>query len=158
VRVCWRWSFSYSRACLPESNHHQGELIMKIYEELASLAPAMKSAGIAQAGAIESNGLVFFSGLTAFDIRTGALSSGPFAADAMQTMEVVRAVLGDIGLSLDNVIKVNAYLRDPGAFLAWNEIYKKSFKVPRPCRTTVGAPLVVGLIELDIIASRDSRI
>jgi 2-iminobutanoate/2-iminopropanoate deaminase len=126
--------------------------MLRVFETLPSLAPAMKSAGLAHAVAIESNGLIFLSGLTAFDIETGQLGSGPFEADAVQTLDVLKAVLGDLGLSLDNVIKVNAYLQEPTDFAAWNALYKATFATPRPCRTSV-----VGLIELDIVASRESR-
>ena len=64
----------------------------------------------------------------------------------------------EAGLGLDNVIKVNAYLADPvGDFAGWNEVYLEKFAAPYPCRTTVGAQLHVGVIELDVIAAGESR-
>ena len=131
---------------------------MRVHEVLPSLQAAMASAGLAHAAAIEVNGLVFLSGLTAFDMSTGRLGEGPFRADAQQTIAVLRAVLSDIRLNLDNVIKVNAYLKEPGDFSEWNEIYQTAFRAPRPCRTSVGSPLVVGLIELDVVASLEARV
>lgn len=132
--------------------------MLKVFEMLPSLVAPMKNAGLAHAVAIESNGLIFLSGITAFDMQTGVLGSGPFKVDAKQTLEVAKAVLADLQLTLDNVIKVNAYLKEPTDFAQWNELYQAAFKAPRPCRTTIGAPLVVGLVELDIVASRESRI
>ena len=66
-------------------------------------------------------------------------------------------MLADLGLSLDHVIKVNAQPSDVSEFAAWNEVFLDVFDAPYPCRTTVGAALVAGKIEVEIIAATTAR-
>ena len=40
---------------------------------------------------------------------------------------------------------------------AWNEEYLEVFEAPYPCRTTVTAPPVFGLIEVELIAALEPR-
>nr|AFV52126.1 chorismate mutase-like protein [Streptoalloteichus sp. ATCC 53650] len=100
-----------------------------------------------------------FSGLSALDRTTGEAVPGDIAEQARYTLETLAGVLADVGLSLDNVIKLNAYLTVPERdFAQWNAVYLERFRAPYPCRTTVGAHLVSGLIEIDAVASVESRI
>lgn len=131
---------------------------MKIYPSLPAVETATRKFGIKNATAIEANGLVFLSGWTAVDLETGEMFEGPFERHAHMTLDIVARVLTDLGLSLDNVVKVNCYLADPKDFRTWNDVYLARFQEPYPCRTTVGAPLVAGAIEVDIVASRESRL
>jgi len=73
------------------------------------------------------------------------------------TLDNFGLMLGDLGLSLDHVIKVNAQLTDVSEFTLWNDVFLDVFDPPYPCRTTVGAPLVVGDIEIEIIAAATPR-
>ena len=57
----------------------------------------------------------------------------------------------------DHVIKVNAQLSDVSEFSAWNDVFLDVFDAPYPCRTTVGAALVAGKIEVEIIAAATAR-
>ena len=89
--------------------------------------------------------------------ETGELIAGGIREHSRHTLELYRTILTDIGLSLDHVVKVNAYLADPADFAAWNEVYLEIFDAPYPCRTTVTAPPVFGLIEVELIASLEPR-
>ncbi len=131
--------------------------MIRVHATTPSLAAAMERLNIRNAAALQVDGTVFLSGLTAVDVETGQLIEGDIRAHARHTLELYRTILGDIGLSLDHVVKVNAYLADPADFTAWNEEYLQIFDPPYPCRTTVTAPPVFGLIELELIAALEPR-
>ena len=59
------------------------------------------------------------------------------------------------GCTLDDVVKVNAYLVDLGDFPAYNEVYVEFFSQPYPARTSVQAGLPAGvLIEIEAVARK----
>ena len=123
----------------------------------ASSAAALEHFNVKNSPAIQVGDLYFFSGMTAIDLKTFEVSEADLASQARMTLENFRSMLGDLELSLDHVIKVNAQLSDVAEFSAWNEVFLDVFDAPYPCRTTVGAPLVAGKIEVEIIAAAVAR-
>ena len=95
--------------------------------------------------------------MRAIDLTTSELSNANLATQTRMTMENCRLMLGDLRLSLDHVIKVNAKLSDVLEFAAWNDVFLAVFDAPYPCRNTVGAALVAGKIEVEIIAATTAR-
>ena len=69
-------------------------------------------------------------------------------------MENIKAILEEANSSLDNVLKVNAYLRDIGDFAAFNEIYSEYLDTdPPPARTTVEVGFAGDVaFEIDVVA------
>ncbi len=131
--------------------------MIEVHSTTPRLEAAMARYGIRNATAIRVDNLIFFSGMTGLDLETGAVVPGGFEAQARHTLRIFADILADLGLSLDNVVKVTCQLRNIEDFAAWNEIYLDVFDAPYPCRTTTGAPLVVGDIELEIMASIEPR-
>jgi 2-iminobutanoate/2-iminopropanoate deaminase len=85
----------------------------------------------------------------------GNLVVGGIAEQARRTLENVRTCLDAAGCTLDDVVKVNAYLADLGDFPAYNEVYVEFFSNPYPARTSVQAGLPPGvLIEIEAVARR----
>ncbi len=85
----------------------------------------------------------------------GNLVEGGIAEQARRTLENVRTCLDAAGCTLDDVVKVNAYLADLGDFPTYNEVYVEFFSKPYPARTSVQAGLPPGvLIEIEAIARR----
>ena len=85
----------------------------------------------------------------------GNLVEGGIAEQARRTLENVRTCLEAAGCTLDDVVKVNAYLADLGDFPAYNEVYVEFFSKPYPARTSVQAGLPPGvLIEIEAVARR----
>jgi 2-iminobutanoate/2-iminopropanoate deaminase len=77
------------------------------------------------------------------------------AEQARRTLENVRSCVEAAGCTLDDVVKVNAYLADLGDFPAYNEVYVEFFTQPYPARTSVQAGLPPGvLIEIEAIARK----
>ena len=130
---------------------------MTIIHSSPSAAAALEQFDIKNSTAIQVGDLYFFSGMTAIDLSTFEVSQADVATQARITLENFGAMLEDMGLSLDHVIKVNAQLADVTEFPSWNAVFLDVFDAPYPCRTTVGAPLVVGEIEIEIIAASIPR-
>ena len=130
---------------------------MTIVHSSPSVEAAMQHFNVKNATAIQVGDLYFFSGLTAIDLVSLEISLADVRTQARLTLENFDAILDDLNLSLDHVIKVNAQLSDVGEFAAWNEVFLDMFDAPYPCRTTVGAPLVAGDIEIEIVAASSAR-
>lgn len=89
--------------------------------------------------AIVENGLVFVSGQGPLDPKTGDYRKGDITSETKQVFENIKSILEAAGTSMDNVLKVNVYLRDINDFGAMNEVYKTYFTQPFPARTTIQA-------------------
>lgn len=107
---------------------------------------------------VDADGLLFLSGQTPIDNRTGKLVAGDIQAQTKQCFENLRAVIEAAGLTMDDVQKVNVFLTDMNNFASMNEIYKQQFVSPYPARTTIGvASLPLGAsIEIEMIARRNN--
>jgi 2-iminobutanoate/2-iminopropanoate deaminase len=106
--------------------------------------------------AIESGDLIFLSGQTPVDSKTGKLVEGDIVEQTKQCFENLFHVLDAAGLTPDNVQKVNVFLTDMNHFTAMNEVYSQQFSMPYPARTTIGvSSLPLGAqIEIEMIARR----
>ena len=109
--------------------------------------------------AVESNGFVFLTGQMPTDPEApdAPLPDG-IAAQSTRVMDNLGLILGELGLSYDDVIQARVYLTEfERDFAQFNEIYQTYF-VPdrRPARTAIGVTaLAVGaLVEVDLIARR----
>jgi len=116
----------------------------------------MAEKGPAPAGpyshAVVANGFVFISGQGPVDPETGTMPDA-FADQVRQTFRNVQTILEAAGSSLEDVVKVNAYVSDLTRFGEFNEVYKEFFQNDPPARTTVGASLLGFWVEVDCIAA-----
>ncbi|HBE80295.1 MAG TPA: reactive intermediate/imine deaminase [Firmicutes bacterium] len=106
--------------------------------------------------AVESAELLYLSGQTPIDSKTGKLVEGNVAAQTEQCFHNLFSVLAAAGLTPDHVVKVNVFLTDMNDFVAMNEVYAKRFSSPYPARTTIGVadlPLHAK-IEIEMIARK----
>mgnify|MGYP003575858205 CR=1 FL=1 len=102
--------------------------------------------------AVVANGFVFIPGQGPVDPDTGTMPDA-FADQVRQTLRNVQTILEAAGTSLDNVVKVNAYVTDLTRFQEFKEVYGEFFQQDPPARTTVGSSLLGFLVEVDCIAS-----
>ena len=102
--------------------------------------------------AVVANGFVFISGQGPINPETGTMPDA-FVDQVRQTLENVRTILEAAGSSLDDVVKVNAYVTDLTRFAEFNEVYKEFFENDPPARTTVAAALLGMLVEIDCVAT-----
>jgi 2-iminobutanoate/2-iminopropanoate deaminase len=100
--------------------------------------------------------LLYLSGQTPIDPATGTLIDGDVEAQTHRCFDNLLAILGDAGLTSDDVIKCNVYLTDMADFPAMNAAYKTRFAPPYPARTTVAvAGLPLGArVEIELVARR----
>ena len=105
---------------------------------------------------VDSDGLVFLSGQTPIDPRTGKLVNGDIQEQTEQCFNNLRSILDEAGLTMNNVQKVNVFLTNMNDFAAMNEVYKQQFEEPYPARTTIGvAGLPLGaFVEIEMIVRR----
>ncbi len=106
--------------------------------------------------AVEAGDFVFVSGQVAIDPVTGERGPDDVAAQAKQIMLNLKAILGDVGLSLADVVKTTIFLADINDFPAVNDIYGGYFDEKPPARSTVQVAALPGgfLVEIEVIAAR----
>jgi 2-iminobutanoate/2-iminopropanoate deaminase len=108
----------------------------------------MAERGPAPAGpyshAVIADGFVFVSGQGPVDPETGAMPDA-FADQVRQTLRNLQAILEAAGSSVDDVVKVNAYVTDLTRFAEFNRHHP-------PARTTVATALLGILVEVDCVA------
>lgn len=104
--------------------------------------------------AIEIDNLILTSGQLGINPATGAFPEGVEAQTA-QSLENVKAILADKGLTLDDIIKTTVFIKDMNDFGKINEVYSKYIcgdKLPaRSCVEVARLPKD-GLVEIEVIA------
>jgi 2-iminobutanoate/2-iminopropanoate deaminase len=102
---------------------------------------------------VRAGDLLFVSGQVATG-PDGTVFVGDFATEVNTTIDNVEAVLRAGGVSLADVVKVNAYLSNATLFAPFNELYARRLGHVPPARTTVvvdfGHPDV--RVEIEAIA------
>lgn len=89
--------------------------------------------------AVRAGNTVYLSGQIPLVPETMSLvSETDFAAQTHQVFKNLRAVCEAAGGSLDDIVKINAYLTDLSNFATFNEIMAQYFTQPFPARAAVG--------------------
>jgi len=102
--------------------------------------------------AVVANGFAYVSGQGPADPQTGQKPSD-FAGQVRQTLVNLRTILEGLGLSMDDVVKINSYLTDLDKFSEYDQIYREFFSSSPPARTTIGCQLKGILVEIDCVAA-----
>jgi len=102
--------------------------------------------------AVTANGFVYVSGQGPVDPKTGVMSDN-FAEQIRQTIRNIETILKGVGASLNDVVKINAYLADLTRFKEYNAVYTEFFKTEPPARTTIGCQLHGIHVEIDCVAA-----
>jgi len=103
---------------------------------------------------VVSGDTVWTAGQIANDAE-GNLIGGGIAEQTRRSLENVRACLKAAGCTMDDVVKVNAYLADLGHLAGYNEVYREFFDEPYPARSSVQAGLPPRvLVEIEVVARR----
>lgn len=130
----------------------------------AAAAAAMPAAAQAPSGKVKAPGgyrignMYFSSGLTGVrpEARKDPLAFGGDVKEQTHTiMKAHKANLEAMGSSLDNVVKVTAFLADVKTQKpAFNEAYAQYFTKDAPARTALGAifPEMQTLVEIEVVA------
>jgi 2-iminobutanoate/2-iminopropanoate deaminase len=105
--------------------------------------------------AIRSGSFLFVSGQIALDPLTGDLVSGDVAAQTVQVLKNLDAVLRAAGATFANVVKTTVYLIDMADFPAMNEVYGGCFQAQPPARATVAVQALPrgARVEIELTAA-----
>ncbi|MEZ0323188.1 MAG: RidA family protein [Hydrogenothermaceae bacterium] len=104
--------------------------------------------------AVKYGNLVFVSGQIAIDPQTNQFIGGDIKQQTIRVLENIKAILEQVGLNLNHVIKTTIYLKNLEDFQIVNEIYGQYFKEHKPARATVEVSRLPkdALIEIEVIA------
>ena len=105
--------------------------------------------------AIEANGMVFVSGQLPIDAATGLMAEG-IEAQALQSLENIKHILGAAGLEMANIVKTTVFLADMSLFAEMNKVYATYFEGACPARSAVAVKALPkeALVEIECIAAR----
>ena len=104
--------------------------------------------------AVKAGDLIFISGQIPIDPKQDALIVGDFTAEAKQVFDNLEAICVEASIGLEDIVKLNIFLKDLSKFDAVNKIMSERFKEPYPARATIQVarlPMDVN-IEIDAIA------
>jgi len=106
--------------------------------------------------AVVANGFVFLSGQLPINPETGLFPEGGVKAQTLQSINNIKAILTEEGLTLSDVVKTTVFLADMGDFGEMNAVYADCFEGPFPARSAVAVKdLPKGaLVEIECIAAK----
>ncbi|HEY4606132.1 MAG TPA: Rid family detoxifying hydrolase [Acidimicrobiia bacterium] len=106
--------------------------------------------------ATEAAGLIFLSGQVAVDPVSGDRRPDDVEIQARQVMDNIGAILGDLGLTYEDIAKTTIFLADMSDFPKVNDVYGSYFGTEPPARSTVQAGALPGgfLVEIEVVAAR----
>lgn len=104
----------------------------------------------------EAQGLVFVSGMIGIDPATGKAVEGGVSSQTEQVMRNIGAVLGDVGLGCDDIVKTTIFVTDMNDFAVVNAVYGEYVGDAKPARSTVEVSALPGgfAVEIETIAAR----
>ena len=105
--------------------------------------------------AIEAGGMVFVSGQLPINAETGEMAQGA-QAQTRQSLENIKHILEEAGLTMGDVVKTTVFLEDMSLFGEMNEVYATYFEAPFPARSAVAVKTLPkgGLVEVEVIAAK----
>lgn len=105
--------------------------------------------------AIEVNGMVFVSGQLPIDATTGLMPE-TVEGQAKQSLENMKSILEEAGLSMANIVKTTVFLADMSYFADMNKVYATYFEGDYPARSAVAVKALPkdALVEIECIAAR----
>ena len=88
--------------------------------------------------AVRAGNTVYLSGQIPLDPTTMQCVEGGFAEQAHQVFKNLQAVCEAAGGSLNDIVKLNAFLTDLSNFAVFNEVMAQYFTQPYPSRAAIG--------------------
>ncbi len=106
--------------------------------------------------AVEKGGMLFCSGQIPIDPATGKLINDDISRATDQALKNLIAVVKAANYRVEDIVKVNVYVKSMEDFSAVNEVYKEYFSVTKPARALVEVSELPknALIEIEAVAIR----
>ncbi|MBU5483827.1 RidA family protein [Clostridium sp. MSJ-11] len=104
--------------------------------------------------AVKVGNLLFVSGRTPSDLKTGELVEDNIQNATKVALENVKIILEESGTTLENVVKTTVFLKDINDFNAVNEVYGEYFKIDPPARSCIQVAKLPrnAMVEIEVIA------
>ena len=104
--------------------------------------------------AIRAGDTVYVSGQLPINPSTGEFAEGGIKEQARQSLNNIKNILAEAGMTMQQVVKVTVLMTDMSDFAAVNEVYAEFFSAPYPARSAfaVAALPKGGAIEIEAIA------
>jgi len=94
---------------------------------------------------------LYISGQIPIDPATGKLVEGDIKAETKQSMENLKAILQEAGMTFEHVIKSSIFIKDMNQFAEINEVYGTYFDVDTaPARETVEVANLPKFVRVEI--------
>lgn len=105
--------------------------------------------------AIEANGMVFVSGQLPINGATGEMPE-TIEEQTKQSLENMKHILEEAGLTMANVVKTTVFLQDMSFFVGMNGVYATYFEGAFPARSAFAVKALPkdALVEIECIAVR----
>lgn len=105
--------------------------------------------------AVDSGDLIFVSGQLPIDPVSGNMLKG-ISLQTEQSLNNVKAILTEEGLTMANVVKSTVFLKDMEMFSEMNKVYASFFEEPYPARAAVEVARLPkdALVEIEVIANK----
>lgn len=97
------------------------------------------------------NGTLYISGQIPINPSTGELVEGDIKKETTQSMENLKAILQEAGMTFENVVKTSIFVKDMHQFGAINEAYGAYFNPETaPARETVEVANLPKFVNVEI--------
>ncbi|ALM06763.1 dfrA [Sediminicola sp. YIK13] len=101
--------------------------------------------------AILTGNTLYISGQIPMDPATGKLIEGDIKKETAQSMENLKAILTEAGMTFENVVKSSIFVKDMHQFAAINEVYGAYFSSETaPARETVEVSNLPKFVNVEI--------
>ncbi len=106
--------------------------------------------------AIQVGNLVYTSGLIPIDPSTGAFVEGGIKEQTRQSLQNVKSILEEAGLTMCDVLKTTVFMADMNDFVEMNAVYAEFFTEPYPARSAVAVKTLPkgALVEIEVVAGK----
>ena len=106
--------------------------------------------------AIQVGNLVYTSGLIPIDPSTGAFVEGGIKEQTRQSLQNVKSILEEAGLTMCDVLKTTVFMADMNDFAEMNAVYAEFFTEPYPARSAVAVKTLPkgALVEIEVVAGK----
>lgn len=107
--------------------------------------------------ATKAGGFLYISGQLPVDPATGNFNGDTITSQTQQALTNINAILKAADYTLENVVKVNVYLKDMNHFSQMNEIYAGFFTSSFPARAAVEVARLPkdALVEIEAVAYKE---
>ena len=104
--------------------------------------------------AVQVGNLVYTSGQIPINPATGVFAEGGIKEQTRQSLTNVKAILEEVGLTMNKVVKTTVFMADMNDFADMNSVYAEFFCEPYPARSAVAVKTLPkgALVEIEVIA------